>query len=80
MGLAGREDNRKRNGGKERSEREQETRTSGQPPSYTASCGERSKETYTGKETGKSQEGNSSWDNLRKAGKKQAKLRPDIHK
>ena len=48
-------------------------------PSYSVSHGERSKERYTEIEKDKSPEAKGSQDNLRKAGKKQAKLRPGIH-
>ena len=52
----------------------------GQTTSYTGSCGVRSKKRYAEIEKGKGPEAEDSWDNLRKAGQKKAKLRPGIHK
>ena len=49
-----------------------------QPPNFIASHGERSKERYTEREKDKSPEVKGSRDNLKKAGKKQAKLKPGI--
>lgn len=69
MGLAGREDKKEKRG-------EQEDKdTSGQPHSHSV----RVKVRYTEIED-KSPEAKRSWDNLRKSGRKQAKLlRPGIH-
>ena len=51
----------------------------GQSHSYTESHRERKKARYTEIEKDKSREAKDSQDNLRIAGKKQAKLRPGIH-
>ena len=56
---------------------EVEEGTSGQPPSHTTSHQAKRKERNI--EKVKSPEAKGRWDNLRIAGKKQAKLRPGTH-